>query len=279
MNALLRSLPALCALFVALGAIVFCGAAMVGVHYHPQGPQAHLILPYFVGSFIAAGLAIVLFFLHLFDRRKNWRKALREMLIGAGAFALAGVLLPFVYRVPDEIIVTYQGQAYAIPRVWNPGVNQAGTTLKVEFCLPSFEPKYASLDCSRYGLFELTTTPILRGSNTGMELDAVNARQDGNRILSQGALVRGTNGQLEEAQGWRQSQFRVDGDGKVEEFRICPMGKTYANAPCNVGVRTALGTVFIHLPRDRSAVTEAAAFLARLKGWRCPEAVGCAEGK
>jgi hypothetical protein len=149
MNALLRSLPALCALFVALGAIVFCGAAMVGVHYHPQGPQAHLILPYFVGSFIAAGLAIVLFFLHLFDRRKNWRKALREMRIGAGAFALAGVLLPFVYRVPDEIIVTYQGQAYAIPRVWNPGVNQAGTTLKVEFCLPSFEPKYASLDCSR----------------------------------------------------------------------------------------------------------------------------------
>jgi hypothetical protein len=279
MNALLRSLPALCALIVALGAIVFWGAATVGVHYHPQSPHAHLVFPYLMGSFVAAALSILGFAFHLTNRRKSWRRALREILTGAGAFVMAGVLLPFIYRVPDEIMVTYQGQTYAIPRVWNPGTNQAGTTLQVEFCLPSFEPKYASLDCSLYGLFELTTTPILRGIHAGMELETVNAAQDGNRILSKGDLVRMADGRLEDAHGWRRSQYRVDGDGKVEDFRICPVGKTYVNAPCDVGVRTALGTVFIHLPRDRSAVTEAAAFLARLEDWRCPEAAGCRAGQ
>jgi hypothetical protein len=279
-QALLSILPPLCALIIALGAVVFSLGAGIGAHYHPQSPHAHLVFPYLVGSLLAAFFAFLLLVWHLFSSSSTWRQSLKHMLIGTGAFLIAGVLLPFVYRVPDEIILRFQGQTYAIPRVWNPRAARDGTSLSVQFCLDTLEPKYADLNCSRPGTTELTTLPILRATYAAFALREAKATDDGKRILTPGDLARTSETTFEGVTGgWRQIRFVVDTTGTVQEFRSCGKGKVYANAPCDVGVKVSLGTVLIHLPPDRSPSAEAMAFLKRLETWRCPKAPGCTQGR
>lgn len=267
----LRSLPALCALMIALWAVAISAAGMVGVSYHPQAPYAHLIPVYFYGSVLALFLAIVGVAWHASSRSKTWRQALRDMLIGTGIFVVAGLLLPFLYRVPEEITLSFQGRTYAIPRVWNPYVT--ADQLVLEMCQATRDPRYESKGCTATSGIALSSAPILNAWAADFSLQEAGALHDGDRILALGGLKRGGDGWFGTTSGARHTTFRLDQDGRALEFRSCWVH--LEGAPCDAALRISDGVVVMHLPQDRDPVIEASAFLRHLDEWRCPVAPGC----
>ncbi|MGB7319788.1 MAG: hypothetical protein WBC95_00130 [Albidovulum sp.] len=262
------------AFVVGLGVFFLLLPGLISISYHPKAPGIHLIPVRIVLAAIGALAFFVLAIRHSRSNRQiaDFRKICELISVPIFLWIIFHVTA-VIYQQPDDLRLTYGGNTYAIPRIYQPGQSPEHFSyefIRVSICFKNYAPVYER-PCSAYSYVTLGTNLITNQFHAHYMLDNAGVTYKGDMISDRSAVEKARNGGNFTLTGsGSETRFLLDQTGQIERFAHCYT----ATRNCDVSTRTSQGilTFPAHMEDVGSADfwrAEERHWLVTFDGWKC----------